>query len=198
MTLKELRARFEKTAAIKKERAAEIDSMKAELKATESEILNAADRGDLEKYTALDNKKRELEAKIFVYSRSLPSAGNPLTREEVITSWDAFAASYNKDVKKQYEEYIAACGSLAKKYKALVSVQNAALIEREKALQMIGEPRDSQTLNIYRIPSGVSEQFTYWARISPELAFFEGKGFYTRNDSDAINQIIEDGVAANL
>lgn len=198
MTLKELKARFDATVKAKTEKTAEINRLKAEREAINGEMLKAADRGDVESYKKLDDQKRDLEARIFVYTRSLPSAGNPLTREEVITSWDAFAASYNKDVKKQYEEYIAACGSLAKKYKALVSVQNAALYEREKALQMIGEPRDSQALTMYRLPSGISEQFTFWARISPELAFFEDKGFYTRDDAEKICQIVEDGNAADL
>lgn len=190
MNLNELKKRFEETATAKRRKTEEIKLLRAELAETEKEMLDAADHGDLAAYKKLDEKKRDIEARIFVYTRSLPSAGNPLTREEVITSWDAFSKTYNRDAKKQYEAYIADCKALAAKYKKLTSMQSAAMKERESALQMIGEKRDSTTLTMYMIPFASSEKFMRWAKNCPDLAFFEDKGMFTREESEEIFGIV--------
>lgn len=200
MTLKELKERFEKTAAAKKERAAEIEKLKAELAKTEEAMLSAADHGDLDKYTKLDNQKRTLEARIFVYSRSLPSAGNPVTREEVVKAWESFTKTYNKDAEAQYKAFLVDCRALAAKYKKLVGVQNAALYEREKALQIMGEPRTSGALTMYMLPTTASDGYVGLARRTtvPEIPFFFGLDMFTKEEAVNIVQIVEGGFSAEL
>lgn len=200
MKLSELRKRFEDVMKAKREKMAEIDRLKAELAETEKEMLASADRGDLNKYMELDNKKRGLEARIFVYERSLPNAGNPLTREEVIKAWSSFTAQYNKDAEKQYKAFLSDCKELCNKYKSLVSVQNSALMEREKALEIMGEKRTSDALSMYMIPVGSnsaddSEKASRWSRSTSvlEIPFFIGMGILTSEEAEKIDQIVESG-----
>lgn len=200
MTLKELKERFEKTAKAKKERLAEIDRLKAELAKTEEEMLAAADRGDLNKYTELENQKRALDARIFVYERSLPGAGNPVTKEEAATAWESFAKTYNKDTEAQYKAFLADCRALAIKYKKLVEVQNAALYEREKALQIMGESRISDALTMYMIPCNPGEAYAGWKRrtTSAEIPFFVALGMITNEEAENFMQIVEGGFSTEM
>lgn len=200
MKLSELRKRFEDVMKAKRERMVEIDRLKAEQAEIEKEMLSSADRGDLDKYMALDNKKRELDARIFVYSRSLPNAGNPLTREEVVKAWDSFTAQYNKDAAKQYKAFLTDCRSLCSKYMDLVSMQNNALMEREKALEIMGEKRTSDALSMYMIPSGSNspddgEKASRWSRSTTviEIPFFVGLGLLSQEEAERIDQIVESG-----
>lgn len=200
MNLKELRKRFEDVMKAKREKMAEIDRLKGELAEVEKKMLSSADRGDLNKYMELDNKKRELEARIFVYSRSLPNAGNPLTRDEVVKAWDSFTAQYNKDAEKQFKVFLADCRELCNKYKALVSVQNNALMEREKALEIMGEKRTSDALSMYMIPAGSNsaddaEKASRWSRNTSvlEIPFFVGLGVLTEDEAEKIDQVVESG-----
>lgn len=191
MKLSEIRKKFEDVMQAKREKAAEIEQLKKDLEGVTAEMLAAADRGDLESYKRLEEKKRDIEARIFVYSRSLPNPKNAVTREEVAAAWDNFAKSYNKDTQTKYNAFIADCKALEKKYAELVKIQNAALIERNQAYEIIGEPRDSDALKMYMIPCIHSELAGRWNNSAPEIEFFACMGLITRDKADDYTGIIE-------
>ena len=191
MKLSDIRKKFEDVMQAKRETAAEIEQLKKDLEGVTAEMLAAADRGDLESYKRLEEKKRDIEARIFVYSRSLPNPKNAVTREEVAAAWDNFAKSYDKDTKAKYSAFMADCKALEKKYAELVKIQNAALIERNRAYEIIGEPRDSDALKMYMIPCIHSELAGRWNNSAPEIEFFACMGLITRDKADDYTGIIE-------
>lgn len=191
MTLKELKRKFELTLKAKGERLAEIDQLKRDREKIDAEMLAAADCGDLDAYMNLDKKKRDIEAKIFVYSRSLPNPKNAVTRDEVVTAWDGFAKGYNKDTQAKYKAFLADCKELAKKYGELVRIQNAALIERNRAYEIMGEKPNSDILPMYMIPCTYSELSGRWAKSAPEIEFLACMGMITSEEADAYAGIIE-------
>lgn len=192
MKLSELRKKFEDVMKAKREKAAEIEQLKKELESVNAEMLAVADRGDLEGYKRLDEKKRDIEAKIFVYSRSLPNPKNAITREDVTTAWSGFAKSYNKDTQAKYNSFMADCKALKNKYAELVSIQNAALIERAKAYEIMGEPKDSDALQMYMIPCTHSEFSRRWVNRTAEISFFVCMGMITNDEAGNYTRIIED------
>lgn len=192
MKLAELRKRFEDVMKAKREKTAEIEQLKRDLEKVNAEILNAADHGDLNEYKRLDEKKRDIEARIFVYSRSLPNPKNAVTREDVTSAWDGFTKGYNKDTQAKYNSFIADCEALAKKYGELVRIQNAALIERNRAYELIGVDKNSDTLTMYMIPCTHSEYSGRWRGITPEIEFLACMGLITRDDAESYIGIIEE------
>lgn len=191
MKLSELRKKFEGVMQAKKEKAAEIEQLKKDLESVNAEMLAAADRGDLEGYKRLDDKKRDIEARIFVYSRSLPNPKNAVTREDVTAAWDSFAKGYNKDTQAKYNSFLADCRALGKKYGELVSIQNAALIERNKAYELMGEKSNSDILPLYMIPCTHSELSGRWVKTTPEIEFLASMGMISRTDAENYAGIIE-------
>ena len=191
MKLSELRKKFEDVMKAKRERTAEIDQLKRDLEKVNAEMLDAADHGDLNEYKRLDEKKRDIEARIFVYSRSLPNPKNAVTREDVTSAWDGFAKPYNKDMQAKYNSFIADCKALAKKYGELVNIQNAAMIERNKAYEIMGEDRDSDALSMFMIPCIHSELSGRWRGSAPEIEFLACMGMITRDEADEYIGIIE-------
>lgn len=196
MKLSELRKKFEDVMQAKREKSAEIERLKKELELVNADMLAAADRGDLDEYKRLDEKKRDIEARIFVYSRSLPNPKNAITRDDVATAWSGFAKSYDKDTKAKYDAFMKDCKALKSKYAELVSIQNAALAERERAYEIMGEPRDSDVLPMYMIPCIHSELSGRWRDIAPEIEFFACMGLITRDEAEDYIGIIEGQRAA--
>lgn len=197
MKLSELRKKFEDVMSAKRERIVEIEQLKKELETVNKEMLAAADRGDLEGYKRLDDKKRDIEARVFVYSRSLPNPKNAVTREDVATAWGNFTKGYNKETQAKYNSFFADCKALKKKYSELVSIQNAALIEREKAYEIMGESRNSDALPMYMIPCIHSELSGRWKGTTPEIEFFACMGLITRDEAEEYVGIIEGQRAAS-
>ena len=191
MNLKDIRKKFEDVMNAKREKAAEIDQLKKELESVNAEMLSAADRGDLDEYKRLDEKKRDIEARIFVYSRSLPNPKNAITREDVTTAWNGFAKSYDKDTKAKYEAFMKDCKALKNKYAELVSIQNAALAERERAYEIMGEAKDSDALQMYMIPCTYSDFAGRWRDVTPEIGFFAYMGLITSDEAEDYIGIIE-------
>lgn len=191
MKLSELRIRFENVIQAKKKRTAEIEQLKKDLESVNAEMLAAADRGDLDGYKRLDEKKRDIEARIFVYSRSLPNPKNAVTREDVVSAWDSFAKGYNKDTQAKYKAFLADCKELGKKYGELVRIQNAAMIERNKAYEIMGEDRDSDALSMFMIPCVHSELSGRWRGSTPEIEFLACMEMITRDEADEYIGIIE-------
>lgn len=191
MRLSELHKKFADVMTAKKAKAAEIDQLRKDLETVNADMLAAADRGDLDEYKRLDEKKRDIEARIFVYSRSLPNPKNAVTREDVTAAWAGFAKTYNKDTQAKYNAFIADCKALGKKYGELVSIQNAALIEREKAYEIMGESKNSDALPMYMIPCTYSESSGRWRNTTAEIGFFANMGLITREEAENYAGIIE-------
>lgn len=196
MTLKELKEKFAATAKAREEKKAQINALKAELDAVGADMLAAADQGDLEKYKKLDDQKRDLEARIFVGSRSLSAASAGASRNEIINTWEGFAASYEKATAAKYAEFMSDCKKLCAKYEALASIQNAALKEKEDALALMGESRDSEALRMYMIPSIDAEAGHAWRYSTAAIPFFVSIGCMDNEAAERISQIIDGGQAA--
>ena len=170
MTLNDIKKKFATAAQKKTTQAAAIEELKKQLEKVTADKLAAADHGDLDKYKALDAQARDLDANIFVLTRSLTAFDKPVPVEDIKKAWHDYAKDYSANARKAYSEYLKACITLTKIYKNLADGQSIALAERAKAAEMIGEA--PQTLDMFMLPTGNRpglNKRSYWN--FPELEF---------------------------
>ena len=86
---------------------------------------------------------------------------------------------------------MADCKALKNKYAELVSIQNAALAERERAYEIMGEAKDSDALQMYMIPCTYSDFAGRWRDVTPEIGFFAYMGLITSDEAEDYIGIIE-------
>lgn len=152
MTLNEIKKKYATAAQAKVNRASAVEEMKKQLEQITADKLAAADRGDLDEYKSLEAKWRELDAELFVLTRSMNALDRPVPVEEIEKAWHEYAKSYSAKARKNYSDYLKACRVLAKIYKDMIVDQTRALATRSEAAEMAGEA--PQAFDMFMLPTG--------------------------------------------
>lgn len=116
--------------------SAELDALrKAEAEAKEK-VNAAADAGDVELYTTLDNERQKLTVAAFVKSRQLEKLNKPFTEEEILDAWKDYAGKYGKDLDRKLKDFASARKALVKSYMDICKMQGEMLHKRRRCVEL--------------------------------------------------------------
>ena len=179
-TIENLKSEYQALVKKAEDQAEEVKALRVQLSEKESAKEEAAEAGDFEAYSLIDDEARRISSKIYVLEKS-SSKTLALDPEEVNAAWKAYADTYEKDMKKLIKEYREKNDALFSAFEKIVELQRAAIRTQRDCFALSGDAFSSNSLEQNRQIGRMDKEFPMYQDADFWLFFGCGIRYFGEN-----------------
>lgn len=117
----------------------------------------AGSKGDGETFVEMDAEWKKVHSIINVKQQYLDNLPRIFTEKDALDAWSDYAVKYNSKFHKVLADFEAERAKLCKMYSDLVTVQNEALVMRERMEETSGTSKDKFTVDFIPVRGGTDK-----------------------------------------
>lgn len=171
----------------------ELSELGRQLEAVSKQRDKAEKEGDLNGFREASNEYDSISFRIRAIRNK--TANHSYTIPEIVSAWNGYAESYNKNFEKKLESFKQKVADLSQDYKELIELQNEANTKRSACVDLMNvavAPEGMKPIN--NLPS----EAPYANNIYADTCFFKAYDAFTHDEAVNAQHVIDGGRVSSL